>query len=75
MYTIENDEVSSEAGVEKGQCYHIVKRSNQILCTLYSIDIIKNCNYYFTEINQAMILNQICLFVKIQLCSKFVAIF
>ena len=31
MYTIENDEVSSEDGVEKGQCYHIVKRFNQIL--------------------------------------------
>lgn len=29
MYTIENDShVSSEDGVEKGQCYHLVKRSN-----------------------------------------------
>ena len=27
MYTIESDGVSSEDGIEKGQCYHIVKRS------------------------------------------------
>ena len=40
MYTIESDGVSSEDGIEKGQCYHIVKRSlfsqncsSVILCT------------------------------------------
>ena len=31
MYTIENDShVSSEDGVEKGQCYQLVKRSNTL---------------------------------------------